>query len=96
MAVFVLVHGGGHGGWCYAKVTERLQARGHRVYVLHVLHVDELTFPFPEPARFLGSERVLHVRRRRHQDSYGVPWRVGSIAVRRRGGRLGPASRECG
>jgi uncharacterized protein (DUF58 family) len=34
----------------------RLTARGHRVYVLHVLHVDELTFPFNEPARFLGTE----------------------------------------
>ncbi len=32
MATYVLVHGGGHGGWCYAKVTERLQALGHRVY----------------------------------------------------------------
>jgi uncharacterized protein (DUF58 family) len=34
----------------------RLTARGHRVYVLHVLHADELTFPFEEPARFLGPE----------------------------------------
>lgn len=34
----------------------RLTARGHRVYVLHVLHADELTFPFQEPARFLGTE----------------------------------------
>jgi uncharacterized protein (DUF58 family) len=34
----------------------RLSARGHRVYVLHVLHADELSFPFPDPARFLGLE----------------------------------------
>lgn len=32
MATFVLVHGGGHGGWCYQLVTRRLQARGHLVY----------------------------------------------------------------
>lgn len=32
MATFVLVHGGGHGGWCYQRVTRRLQARGHLVY----------------------------------------------------------------
>lgn len=32
MATFVLVHGGGHGGWCYQPVTRRLQARGHLVY----------------------------------------------------------------
>lgn len=32
MATFVLVHGGGHGGWCYQPVARRLQARGHVVY----------------------------------------------------------------
>jgi pimeloyl-ACP methyl ester carboxylesterase len=32
VAVFVLVHGGGHGGWCYAKVATRLRAAGHTVH----------------------------------------------------------------
>jgi pimeloyl-ACP methyl ester carboxylesterase len=32
MATFVLVHGGGHGGWCYKLVARLLQARGHVVY----------------------------------------------------------------
>ncbi len=32
MATYVLVHGGGHGGWCYQRVTPLLQAEGHRVY----------------------------------------------------------------
>ena len=32
MATFVLVHGGGHGGWCYQKVARLLQAEGHLVY----------------------------------------------------------------
>ncbi|HMO69596.1 MAG TPA: alpha/beta fold hydrolase, partial [Novosphingobium sp.] len=32
MATFVLIHGGGHGGWCYQPVTRRLQAMGHRVF----------------------------------------------------------------
>lgn len=32
MATFVLVHGGGHGGWCYAKVKRRLEATGHEVF----------------------------------------------------------------
>lgn len=32
MATYVLVHGGGHGGWCYQLVTRRLQAAGHTVY----------------------------------------------------------------
>lgn len=29
---FVLVHGAFHGGWCWARVAERLRAAGHRVY----------------------------------------------------------------
>jgi pimeloyl-ACP methyl ester carboxylesterase len=32
VATFVLVHGGGHGGWCYAKVKRRLEAAGHEVF----------------------------------------------------------------
>ena len=32
MATFVLVHGGGHGGWCWKPVVERLRAGGHAVY----------------------------------------------------------------
>jgi pimeloyl-ACP methyl ester carboxylesterase len=32
MAVFVLVHGTGHGGWCWHFVTPMLRAAGHDVY----------------------------------------------------------------
>lgn len=32
VATFVLVHGGGHGGWCYNKVSPLLRAAGHEVY----------------------------------------------------------------
>ena len=32
MATYVLVHGGGHGGWCYQKVARRLRAAGHEVH----------------------------------------------------------------
>ena len=32
MATYVLVHGGGHGGWCYQPVASRLRAAGHEVY----------------------------------------------------------------
>ncbi|KPH64450.1 alpha/beta fold hydrolase [Novosphingobium aerophilum] len=32
MAIFVLVHGGGHGGWCYKPVAQRLRAAGHEVH----------------------------------------------------------------
>jgi pimeloyl-ACP methyl ester carboxylesterase len=32
MAVFVLVHGGFHGGWCWSRVAAHLRAAGHEVY----------------------------------------------------------------
>ena len=32
MATYVLVHGGGHGGWCYGRVAPLLRAEGHDVY----------------------------------------------------------------
>jgi len=32
MAIFVLVHGGWHGGWCWQKVIPFLEAAGHEVY----------------------------------------------------------------
>jgi pimeloyl-ACP methyl ester carboxylesterase len=32
MAVYVLVHGGGHGGWCYQRVARLLREAGHEVY----------------------------------------------------------------
>ena len=49
MATFVLVHGGGHGGWCYQRVARLLRAAGHEVYTpslsglgehTHQLHPD--------------------------------------------------------
>lgn len=32
MATYVLVHGGGHGGWCYQKVARMLRSAGHEVH----------------------------------------------------------------
>lgn len=32
MAIYVLVHGGGHGGWCYSKVATLLREAGHEVH----------------------------------------------------------------
>src|SRR5262245_30634428 len=32
MATYVLVHGGGHGGWCWQRLSPLLRAAGHEVY----------------------------------------------------------------
>lgn len=31
-STFVLVHGGGHGGWCWQRLAKELRARGHEVW----------------------------------------------------------------
>ncbi len=41
MATYVLVHGGGHGGWCYQRVARLLQAAGHTVYAPTMTGVGE-------------------------------------------------------
>ena len=57
MATYVLVHGGGHGGWCYQPLARRLRAAGHEV------HAPTLT-GLGERAHLLGPhvDLALHAR----------------------------------
>jgi pimeloyl-ACP methyl ester carboxylesterase len=41
MATFVLVHGAWHGGWCWRRVVDALQAQGHRVFAPTLTGVGE-------------------------------------------------------
>lgn len=41
MATFMLVHGGGHGGWCYQFVAKILRSHGHEVYTPTMTGVGE-------------------------------------------------------
>lgn len=41
MATYVLVHGGGHGGWCYQRVARFLRSAGHEVYTPTMTGVGE-------------------------------------------------------
>src|SRR5882724_8082144 len=41
MATFVLVHGGGHGGWCYQRVSRLLSRAGHEVHAPTMTGVGE-------------------------------------------------------
>ena len=57
MATYVLVHGGGHGGWCYQRVARLLQAAGHVVYAPTLTGLGERSHLLP-PAIDLD----LHIR----------------------------------
>ena len=41
MANFVLVHGAWHGAWCWRRVTDLLNAQGHRVHAVTLTGVGE-------------------------------------------------------
>lgn len=41
MANFVLVHGAWHGGWCWRRVVDALQARGHRAHAVTLTGLGE-------------------------------------------------------
>lgn len=43
------------------KGIRMLRRAGHDVMVLHVLHDDELDFPFSDPTRFEGLESEMHL-----------------------------------
>jgi pimeloyl-ACP methyl ester carboxylesterase len=53
MATYVLVHGGGHGGWCYQRVARILRAQGHEVYAPTMTGLGER-------AHLLNAEVDLH------------------------------------
>lgn len=53
MSTYVLVHGGGHGGWCFRKVARLLREAGHEV------HTPTLT-GLGERAHLLSAETDLH------------------------------------
>lgn len=55
-----------------AKTLERFRLRRHEVIVFHVMHEDELTFPFQDNTLFRGleSDTQLHTEPRALRDSY--------------------------
>jgi pimeloyl-ACP methyl ester carboxylesterase len=71
VATYVLVPGGGHGGWCYQPVAKLLRAQGHQVYAptltgladrSHLLSSDvDLDFHIRDVVRILRYEDLHDV-----------------------------------
>ena len=40
-STFVLVHGAWHGGWCWRRVADLLEAKGHKVFTPTLTGVGE-------------------------------------------------------
>ena len=72
MATFVLVHGGGHGGWCYQCVAPLLRAAGHDVHTptltglgdrAHLAYADvDLALHVQDVVAFLEAEEITRPR----------------------------------
>jgi pimeloyl-ACP methyl ester carboxylesterase len=70
-ATYVLVHGGGHGGWCWERVATPLRAQGHVVYTptltgcgerSHLLHPDiDLDMQITDVVNSLKWENLTNV-----------------------------------
>ena len=79
MATFVLIHGGGHGGWCWDRLSPFLQAEWHKVFAPTLSGVGEkqhlvndqidLESHITEIATFLAAEDLTDVILAGH--SYG-------------------------
>ena len=64
MATYVLVHGGGHGGWCYQRVARLLRAAGHEVYTPTLTGLGERSHLLPGRSTSISTSTdvaaVLH------------------------------------
>lgn len=71
MRTYVLVHGGGHGGWCYQRVARLMRAKGHEVYAptmtglgerAHLMRPDiDLDFQINDIVKLLEFEDLRNV-----------------------------------
>jgi pimeloyl-ACP methyl ester carboxylesterase len=57
MATYVLVHGGGHGGWCYQRVARLLRRAGHEAYTPTMTGVGERAHLLRD-----GIDLDMHIR----------------------------------
>ena len=62
---FVLVHGAWHGGWCWRRVADRLEGKGHKVFVPTMTGLGEQVRTLPQAGECrrehlvaLGGEQV--------------------------------------
>jgi pimeloyl-ACP methyl ester carboxylesterase len=60
MAVFILIHGGAHGGWCWDQLVPELEKRGHRVLAPDLPGMADSGLPIsaatmPDWARFVAD-----------------------------------------
>ena len=81
MSTFVLVHGAGHGAWCWFKLVPELEALGHRAVTLDLPGLGEDRTPVAE-VTFAGTiDRVVEVVGREAEPVILVGHSLGGVSI---------------
>lgn len=81
MATFVLVHGAGHGAWCWFKLVPELEALGHRAITLDLPALGDDMTPIAEVTYEGTIDRVVDVIGREHAPVILVGHSLGGVSI---------------
>lgn len=83
MATFVLVHGAGHGAWCWSRLVPELEALGHRAVTLDLPGLGDDPTPAAE-VTFGGSiDRVVETVENEAEPVILVGHSLGGVSISR-------------
>ena len=83
MAIFVLVHGAGHGAWCWSKLVPELEALGHRGVAIDLPGLGDDPTPAAE-VTFDGTiDRVVDAVRQEAEPVVLVGHSLGGVSISR-------------
>lgn len=81
MATFVLIHGGGHGGWCWDHIVSRLTAAGHRVLAPDLPGMNGDPTPLADINLSVYGEFVADIIRREPEPVLLVGHSMGGMSI---------------
>jgi pimeloyl-ACP methyl ester carboxylesterase len=81
MATFVLVHGAGHGAWCWFKVVPELEALGHRAVTLDLPALGEDMTPIVDVTYAGTIDRVVEMVGKEGEPVVLVGHSLGGVSI---------------
>jgi pimeloyl-ACP methyl ester carboxylesterase len=81
MSTFVLVHGAGHGAWCWHKLVPELEALGHRVVTLDLPGLGDDKTPVAEVTYERTIDRVVETVSRQAEPVVLVGHSLGGVSI---------------
>jgi pimeloyl-ACP methyl ester carboxylesterase len=81
MSTFVLVHGAGHGAWCWFKLVPELEALGHRAVTLDLPGLGEDRTPVADVTYQGTVDRVVEVVEKQTEPVILVGHSLGGVSI---------------